>query len=47
MIIVDAGGGTIDLSAYRKVNSGAYQEIAATQCLPFSRILPYFADMIL
>ncbi|KAF9025400.1 hypothetical protein BDZ89DRAFT_953828, partial [Hymenopellis radicata] len=32
VVIVDAGGGTIDLSAYRKQSSGGYEEIAPTQC---------------
>lgn len=33
IIIVDAGGGTIDLSAYGKTsNSNTFEEIAATQC---------------
>ncbi|KAF8871915.1 hypothetical protein CPB85DRAFT_1379000 [Mucidula mucida] len=32
VVIVDAGGGTIDLSAYRKQPSGGYEEIAPTQC---------------
>ncbi|KAL0574098.1 hypothetical protein V5O48_007857 [Marasmius crinis-equi] len=31
-IIVDAGGGTIDLSAYKRTPSGVFQEIARTQC---------------
>lgn len=34
VLIVDAGGGTIDLSAYAASNSGySFQEIAATQCV--------------
>ncbi|KAK7032185.1 hypothetical protein VNI00_013359 [Paramarasmius palmivorus] len=32
IIIVDAGGGTVDLSAYAKTPSGAFEEIARTQC---------------
>ncbi|KAF9262587.1 hypothetical protein L218DRAFT_960047 [Marasmius fiardii PR-910] len=32
LIIVDAGGGTIDLSAYKKTTSGMYEETARTQC---------------
>ncbi|KAL0064091.1 hypothetical protein AAF712_008951 [Marasmius tenuissimus] len=31
-IIVDAGGGTIDVSAYKKSGSGRYEEITKTQC---------------
>ncbi|KAL0064092.1 hypothetical protein AAF712_008952 [Marasmius tenuissimus] len=31
-IIVDAGGGTIDVSAYRKSGSGRFEEITKTQC---------------
>ncbi|KAL0564792.1 hypothetical protein V5O48_017245, partial [Marasmius crinis-equi] len=31
-IIVDAGGGTIDLSAYKKTTSGIFEEITRTQC---------------
>ncbi|KAG7091390.1 hypothetical protein E1B28_010428 [Marasmius oreades] len=32
LIIVDAGGGTIDLSAYKKTASGLFEETARTQC---------------
>ncbi|KAF7982968.1 hypothetical protein HWV62_24554 [Athelia sp. TMB] len=33
IIIVDAGGGTVDLSAYRtKTNSASFEEIAPTEC---------------
>ena len=32
-MIVDAGGGTIDVSAYKQSsNSSAFEEIAAPQC---------------
>ncbi|KAK1226878.1 hypothetical protein PQX77_010125, partial [Marasmius sp. AFHP31] len=31
-IIVDAGGGTIDISAYKKTPSGVFEEITRTQC---------------
>ncbi|KAL0064118.1 hypothetical protein AAF712_008978 [Marasmius tenuissimus] len=31
-IIVDAGGGTIDVSAYKKTPSGVFEEITRTQC---------------
>ncbi|KAK1227389.1 hypothetical protein PQX77_009616 [Marasmius sp. AFHP31] len=31
-IIVDAGGGTIDVSAYKKSGSGRFEEITNTQC---------------
>ncbi|KAJ8094286.1 hypothetical protein PM082_006826 [Marasmius tenuissimus] len=31
-IIVDAGGGTIDVSAYKKSGSGRFEEITTTQC---------------
>lgn len=35
MLIVDAGGGTIDVSAYRRTSMKAesYEEIAPPQCL--------------
>lgn len=40
VLIVDAGGGTIDISAYRQQpnsNGQSYEEIIAPQCtLPFS-----------
>jgi hypothetical protein len=39
LLIVDAGGGTIDISAYRRTSprSQSYEEIAAPQCtLPYS-----------
>lgn len=36
MIIVDAGGGTVDISAYRRrVTNGDFEEIAAPQCKCF------------
>ncbi|KAK1226885.1 hypothetical protein PQX77_010132 [Marasmius sp. AFHP31] len=31
-VIVDAGGGTLDVSAYKKSESGRYEEITQTQC---------------
>ena len=35
VLIVDAGGGTVDISAYRKLSpmSPSYEEIAPPQCL--------------
>ena len=33
MVIVDAGGGTIDISSYSRNQKGDFEEIAATQCL--------------
>uniref|UniRef100_A0A0W0G7C1 Uncharacterized protein n=1 Tax=Moniliophthora roreri TaxID=221103 RepID=A0A0W0G7C1_MONRR len=32
IIVVDAGGGTIDLSAYANAASGGFEEVARTQC---------------
>ena len=41
IIIVDAGGGTIDISTYKKSkDSQAFEEIAAPQCMyTFFRLL--------
>ena len=33
MVIVDAGGGTIDISSYGRNQKGDFEEIAAPQCL--------------
>ncbi|KAJ7048203.1 hypothetical protein C8F01DRAFT_139384 [Mycena amicta] len=33
VIIVDAGGGTVDITAYHRSNDGKYEEIAAPRCL--------------
>ena len=44
MVIVDAGGGTIDISVYSrnlKTAKDTYEEIAAPQC----KILFYFASV--
>ena len=32
MVIVDAGGGTVDISSYSKNQKGNFEEIAAPQC---------------
>ncbi|KAF9047815.1 hypothetical protein BJ165DRAFT_1344346 [Panaeolus papilionaceus] len=32
VLIIDAGGGTIDISAYKQSQGGGYEEIAAPQC---------------
>ena len=32
MVIVDAGGGTVDISSYSKNLKGNFEEIAAPQC---------------
>ena len=32
MVIVDAGGGTIDISSYSRNQSEIFEEIAAPQC---------------
>jgi hypothetical protein len=31
-VIVDAGGGTIDISSYSKNKKGSFEEIATPQC---------------
>jgi hypothetical protein len=33
VVIVDAGGGTIDISSYSRNKKGNFEEIAAPQCL--------------
>ena len=33
MVIVDAGGGTIDISSYSRNQKESFEEIAAPQCL--------------
>ncbi|KAJ4471454.1 hypothetical protein J3R30DRAFT_1080306 [Lentinula aciculospora] len=33
VIIVDAGGGTVDLSAYRQTPTGSFEEIVTSQCI--------------
>ncbi|KAJ3918140.1 hypothetical protein F5877DRAFT_90847 [Lentinula edodes] len=33
VIIVDAGGGTVDLSGYRQTPSGSFEEIVTSQCV--------------
>jgi hypothetical protein len=39
VIIVDAGGGTVDLSAYRmNASQGGFEEIAAPDCEPGSSL---------
>jgi len=35
-MIVDAGGGTIDISSYSETEDGTYEEIAVPQCSFFS-----------
>ena len=32
MVIVDAGGGTIDISSYSRDQKGGFEEIATPQC---------------
>ena len=32
MVIVDAGGGTVDISSYSRSQKGNFEEIAAPQC---------------
>ena len=32
MVIVDAGGGTVDISSYRRNDKEEFEEIAAPQC---------------
>ena len=32
MVIVDAGGGTVDISSYSRNQKGSFEEIAAPQC---------------
>ena len=32
VVIVDAGGGTVDISSYRRNENGNFEEIAAPQC---------------
>ena len=32
MVIVDAGGGTVDISSYSRNQKGSFEEIAASQC---------------
>ena len=32
MVIVDAGGGTIDISSYSRNQKGGFEEIATPQC---------------
>ena len=32
MVIVDAGGGTVDISSYSRNEKGNFEEIAAPQC---------------
>ena len=32
MVIVDAGGGTVDISSYSRNQNGSFEEIAAPQC---------------
>ena len=32
MVIVDAGGGTVDISSYTRNQKGNFEEIAAPQC---------------
>ena len=43
LLIVDAGGGTIDISAYRRSSpdSQSYEEIAAPQCTLLCSLLFY------
>ena len=47
MVIVDAGGGTVDISSYSRNQEGNFEEIAPPQCsLNFFR-LQYFENCLL
>jgi hypothetical protein len=42
VVIIDAGGGTVDISAYRKVTTAkdeSFEELARPQCEPRFRLL--------
>ena len=46
MVIVDAGGGTVDISSYSRNVRGGFEEIAAPQCsFFFLAILPLTISM--
>ena len=42
MVIVDAGGGTVDISSYSRNVRGGFEEIAAPQCSFFFNIIAKF-----
>ena len=44
MVIVDAGGGTVDISSYSRNQKGSFEEIAAPQCLFVFNALPEIAN---
>lgn len=45
IIIVDAGGGTVDVSAYyMTVSPASFEEIAPTECMFFSADLSTMAE---
>lgn len=51
IIIVDAGGGTLDLSAYRKIGGGAsggwsFEEIAPIECKVFTQACRWCSRLI-
>jgi len=44
VLIVDAGGGTIDVSAYKKASDHYYEEISIPQCKHVS-LIPYILEL--
>jgi hypothetical protein len=43
-VVVDAGGGTIDLSAYSMKSLTSFEEIAPAECRPCSSVLLFASE---